>query len=218
MRRSAVAVAVALTLLGAACKKTTSSSPLVTSSPVATSVPATTTAPPTTAPPSASPTTVPATPRALRSQAPIQGCVNGWKEPAQGTALRTKPLDLLRETQGFTGSFQVVDLRYFTGPDDANLAADSKQPSVERWYGKVVYLPDPSFKLRFIAVRRGVGEGIVAVANYGTKNFAGHDWYGFDGEGGKSKYPTVPGLWPGQPIDYTAAHELPDEVIGCLAE
>jgi hypothetical protein len=167
---------------------------------------------------SAAPTPSP-TPTPLRSEAPHQGCVNGWKEPAPGTALRTKPLDLLRKSQGLTGTFQVIDLRYFTGPDDANLAADSKQKTpVERWYGKVVFTKDRSFALRFIAVRRDVGEGIVAIANYLTEDFKSGDWWGFDGEGGKSKYPDVPGRWPGRPYDYAAAHELPDEVVGCLAE
>jgi hypothetical protein len=215
MKRWGVAVVLAL----AACSKQggpTAPQP----SPIATTPVAST---PAAAPPTTPTATVAsaasATARALRSQGPIQGCANGWKEPAPGTALRAKPLDLLRATQGFSGTFQVVDLRYFTGPDDANLAADSKQKKpVERWYGKVVYLADPSFKIRFIAVRREVGEGVAAIAAYGTTNFTGKDWYGFDGEGGKSAYPGLPGLWPGMPYDYAAAHELPDEVIGCLAE
>jgi hypothetical protein len=211
MRRWGVAI---LLVLAACAKNGTTTAPLP--SPTTTTPAVSTTAAPS---PTASATVASPTARALRSQGPIQGCANGWKEPAPGTSLRSKPLDLLRATQGFSGTFQVVDLRYFTGPDDANLAADSKQKKpVERWYGKVVYLKDPSFKIRFIAVRREVGEGVAAIAAYGTKNFTGHDWYGFDGEGGKSAYPGLPGLWPGMPYDYAAAHELPDEVIGCLAE
>lgn len=175
-----------------------------------------------TPPPGAtSPTATPSpTPTALRSEKPTQGCVNGWTEPAPGTALRTKPLDLLRATAGVKGTFQVIDLRYFTGPDDANLAADSKQAKpVERWYGKVVLTSDRSFALRFVAVRHEVGEGVVAIANYLTEDFVSGEWWGFDGEGGKSKYPgDLPGRWPGTPYDFVQAHQLPPEVIGCLAD
>jgi hypothetical protein len=160
-----------------------------------------------------------ATAHALRRGPAAKGCVNGWTEPAPGTALRAFPLDLLRQSQHLTGTFQVADLRYFTGPDDANLAPDSKQAKpVERWYGKVVYAKNPAFRIRFLVARRTVGEGIVAVAAYSTKGFASPDWYGFDGEGGSSAYPTVPGRWPGQPYDYVEAHQLPSQVAGCLAE
>jgi hypothetical protein len=193
--------------------------PLLVQLPDPSSTAPTVTATPSASAPAPASASASATPHALRSQPPIQGCANGWKEPAPGTALRAKPLDLLRQSQRLTGTFQVVDLRYFTGPDDANLAADSKQSKpVERWYGKVIYAKNPAFRIRFLVVRRTVGEGIAAVASYGTKNFASPDWYGFDGEGGRSAYPTVPGRWPGQPYDYVEAHELPDEVVGCLAE
>jgi hypothetical protein len=172
------------------------------------------TPPPTTAPASPTPTPKPT----LRAQKPTPSCVNGWKEPAPGTALRTFPLDLLRQSQGLDKEFHVVDLRYFTGPDDANLAADSKQKTpVERWYGQVVYTGKPDFLIRFLVVRRKVGEGIAAIADYSTAGFASPDWYGFDGEGGKSTYPGLPGKWPGQPYDYVQAGELPPQVRGCLA-
>lgn len=159
------------------------------------------------------------TPTPLRSEKPHQGCVDGWTEPKPGTPLRTKPLDLLRAKAGVKGTFEVIDLRYFTGPDDTNLAPGSKQSKpVERWYGKVVLTTDRSFAVRFIAVRRDVGEGVVAIANYLTTDFTSGDWWGFDGESGSAKYPDLPGTWPGTPYDYVKAHELPDEVVGCLAE
>ena len=161
-----------------------------------------------------SPTLTPS--KALRVGKPTPSCVNGWKEPAPGTALRKLPLDLLRQSQGFDKEFHVVDLRYFTGPDDANKDAATKEKKVERWYGQVVYTGKPEFIIRFLAVRRSVGEGIVAIADYGTTGFASPDWYGFDGEGGKSTYPGLPGKWPGQPYDYVQAGELPPQVRGCL--
>ena len=156
-------------------------------------------------------------PKRLAAGRRTPSCVNGWKEPAPGTTLRTTPLDLLRKTQGFDKEFHVVELRYFTGPDDANLEPDSKQKSVERWYGHVVYTGDPAFQIRFLAVRRKVGAGVVAIAAPESSGFASPDWYGFDGEGGRSAYPGVAGKWPGQPYDYVKAGELPPEVRGCLA-
>lgn len=172
------------------------------------------TPPPTTA--AATPTKT--TPPKLKAGKASPSCVSGWKEPAPGTPLRKKPLDLLRQMQGLDKEFHVVDLRYFTGPDDANLSPGSKQKTpVERWYGQVVYTGKPDFLIRFLAVRRTVGEGIVAVADYTTTGFSSPDWYGFDGEGGKSTYPGLPGKWPGQPYDYVDAGELPPQVRGCLA-
>ena len=117
--------------------------------------------------------------------------------------------------QGLNGTLKIVELRYFLGPDDANLSAESRQKGlVERWYGKVTL---GEFRVRFLYVRREVGAGVVAIAPYGTKGFAGKDWMGFDGEGGARTYPGVPGKWPGTPYDYRAAGELPPEVAGCLA-
>lgn len=179
----------------------------------------------TTVPPSTAPSRLPAestgspTPQSLRSGPPSKTCVDGWREPARGTALRTVPLDLLRNTQQFTEAFQVVDLRYFTGPDDANIAPESKQTSkpVERWYGKVVYTKDPTFRIRFLAVRRIIGSGVVAVARYDSTGFRSPDWWGFEGEGGPTTFNDIPGKWYGSRFDYVKANELPPEVAGCLA-
>ncbi|HEV2891859.1 MAG TPA: hypothetical protein VGX28_15915 [Frankiaceae bacterium] len=159
------------------------------------------TPPPTTAAPSGS-----ATVAALKSGPPSPGCVQGWREPPPGT-LRSKPLDLLRQSQGLTGSFLVHDVRYFTGSD-----------KVERWYAKVSLVSQTqSFHVRFLAERRPVGEGIVAVAPLGTKGFASPDWKGFDGEGGSVAIDGVPGRWPGLPTDFVKDGGLPADVAGCLA-
>jgi hypothetical protein len=132
-------------------------------------------------------------------------CVEGWHEPPPGP-LRTKPLDLLRQSQGLTGSFLVRELRYFTAPD-----------KVERWYGKVSLVSqETSFHLRFIVERRSVGEGIVAVAPYASTGFTSPDWKGFDGEGGSVTIEGVPGKWPGQPTDFVKDGGLPATVAGCL--
>lgn len=202
MRTPALRAALAALLLATACRE-----PVIERAD-----PDDYTPPPTTAPASPTPSPKPK----LRAGKPTPSCVNGWKEPAPGSALRTKPLDLLRQSQGLDEEFHVIDLRYFTGPDDANLSPESKQKSVERWYGQVVYTGKPDFLIRFLVVRRKVGEGIVAIADYGTSGFSSPDWYGFDGEGGKSTYPGLPGKWPGQPYDYVEAGELPPQVRGCL--
>lgn len=199
MRTTPAAIAAAL-LLATACREPVIERAPNTSSP---SIGATRT-------PTETPTF---TPRAGKKS---PSCVNGWTEPRPGTALRTKPLDLLRKSQGLDKEFHVVDMRYFTGPDDANKAPGSKEKSVERWYAQVVYTGKPDFLIRFLVVRRSVGEGIVAIADYGTSGFRSPDWYGFDGEGGKNEYPGLPGKWPGMPYDYVDAGELPPQVRGCL--
>ncbi len=148
-------------------------------------------------------------------QGPRADCINGWTVPPFGSELRKRPLDLLRWTQGYTGQFEVPDIRYFVGPDDAN-KGEPRDPVVERWYGKVIYIDDRSFRVRFLATRRPVGEGIAAVAPFDSVGFHSPDWVGFDGEGGSSPFPNLPGLWPGLPYDYVAAHQMPDECRGCL--
>jgi hypothetical protein len=152
------------------------------------------------------------------SGAASEACVNGWTTPKRGTKLRTFPLDLLRRTQGFKGEFVVQDMRYFKGPDDLGLSAESKHDVVERWYGKVTYTGDASFKLRFLARRTPVGSGIVAIAPFDTTGYEMADWRGFDGEGGSVKVAGLPGRWTGTPTDYASEGGLPPEVAGCLAD
>jgi hypothetical protein len=152
-----------------------------------------------------------------RAQPPAPDCIKGWVEPARDTALRSLPLALLREAQGLDGLFSIVDMRYFKGPDDTNLAPDGGPSDVERWYAKVVHTRDRSFRLRFLARRSSVGAGIVAIAPFNSRGFAAGDWRGFDGEGGPKIYPGLPGRWPAAPYDYVASGELPPQVVGCLA-
>lgn len=167
-------------------------------------------------PPSTSATPTPTPSSRYRSGPKAPDCTRGWGEPENGSPLRKTPLDLLRAAAGVKDSFRVVDLRYFIGPDDANLAPESRQDGpVERWYGKVVSTKDPAFRLRFIAARRKVGAGIVAVAPYATSGFESPDWHGFEGEG-RSKVEGVPGTWPGGAFDYVKAKELPRQVTGCV--
>jgi hypothetical protein len=152
------------------------------------------------------------------SQSPTPGCVSGWVEPKRNTALRSLPLALLREAQHMDGLFSIVDMRYFKGPDDTNLAPDSQPTQVERWYARVVHTKDRTFRIRLIARRSSVGAGIVAIAPYDSKGFVAGDWRGLEGEGDPKIYPGLPGRWPAAPYDYVASGELPAEVVGCLAD
>jgi hypothetical protein len=159
-----------------------------------------------------------ASPAKRRAQPPTPDCVNGWVEPARNTALRSLPLALLREAQAMDGLFSIVDMRYFKGPDDTNLAPDGGPTEVERWYAKVVHTKDLTFRIRFIARRSSVGAGIVAIAPFTSKGFVTGDWRGFADEGDPKTYPGLPGRWPAAPYDYVASGELPPQVVGCLAE
>ena len=162
------------------------------------------------------PTGTPSPPK-LKAEGPSPSCVNGWREPAYGSELRSFPLDLMKTLQGLDKDFFAVDLRYFTGPDDADLAPASKQKTpVERWYAHVVYTGKPDFLIRYLVVRRKTGSAIVAIADYSTTGFSSPHWYGFDGNTGKNTYPGLPGTWPGKPFDYAQSGKLPAEVRGCL--
>ena len=87
---------------------------------------------------------------------PGPGCVDGWVTPTPGTALRTDPLDIIRERMGITGEFLVVEMRYFTGPPPPGLVSTEV---FERWYVKAQLVDDPTFKGRFVVHRFSPGDG-----------------------------------------------------------
>ena len=82
------------------------------------------------------------------------GCVDGWVTPTPGTALRTDPLDVIREQMGITGEFLVVEMRYFTGPPPPGLVSTEV---FERWYVKAQLVDDPTFRGRFVVHRFSPG-------------------------------------------------------------
>jgi LPS-assembly protein len=61
-----------------------------------------------------------------------------------GTLKRQEPLDLIRAQMGITGPFEVLAMRYFTGPEVPWILSP-RPPSVERWYVKARLLSDPTF-------------------------------------------------------------------------
>jgi hypothetical protein len=115
-------------------------------------------------------------------------------------------------------------MRYFTGPESP--------PSdkgyilvVERWYVRLYAKGDPAFQGRFLVEARRFGQGLAAVAPYGTRGFSSPDWIGFQFDGGDTvsrAYPGLPGTWEGVPYDFVKGGEgltisgLPSEVVGCL--
>ena len=149
-----------------------------------------------------------------QGEEPRPGCANGWTVPPFGSDLRKAALDLVRASQGFTGLFEVPDIRYFTGPEDNNVAAP--RPVVERWYGKVIYIDDRSFRIRFLARRTAIGAGVFAVAPFDSVGFNSPDWIGFETDSGSTQYPTVPGHWPADSYDLVAGNRLPHDIVGCL--
>jgi hypothetical protein len=218
---------------------TTTSAPATTTTP---STETTTTAPPTTTtpttatpdagadggagegedavtPPAAEATT--ATPRDEGDAGP--GCVDGWTTPAPGTARRVDPLDAIRRQMGVTGQFRVLDMRYFTGPEVPWISSPAL-PTIEWWYVKAELVDDPTFRARWLVVRRSPGvdtEVIAAAAPFGTTGYRSPDWRAFLGEGEPRAVDGLPGQWAGVEYDFVTGEDgdkpgLPAENAHCL--
>lgn len=154
------------------------------------------------------------------------GCVNGWVRPPEDSPRFRQPLGIIRRTTGIEGPLEVVDVRYFEGPE----SPPSEQGYllvVQRWYVKLYAPEDLSFQGRFLVEARRFGRGLAAVAPYDTTGFTSPDWIGFQYESQDLEpkaYAGLPGLWAGLPYDFVAGGAgltipgLPDEVAGCLAD
>jgi hypothetical protein len=151
------------------------------------------------------------------------GCINGWIVPTPGTALRVEPLDIIRGQMGITGKFQVIEMRYFTGPEVPWILAP-RRPVVERWYVKAQLVDDPAFRARWLVERRSpVVKGIAAAAPFDTAGYQSPDWQGFIGERPPHAVEGLPGTWVGMDYDFLVGDDpylekpgLPDEVVHCL--
>jgi hypothetical protein len=220
MRRHRFSIA-AIALVLAACTgggdEATPSTPPPSRSPVIT---------PTTAPsvrPSPTEPALPDTPPATAG--PIAAdCVNGWTTPPEGSARYAKPLAVIRREAGVEGPLEVVDMRYFVGPESPP-SDKGYLLEVERWYVRTFARDDPSFQGRFLVERRRFGTGLVAVAPYDTTGYRSPDWVGFQFDSADQEpryYEGLPGLWSGTPYDFVNGGEgleipgLPSEVTGCL--
>ncbi|MCJ7725374.1 MAG: SH3 domain-containing protein [Acidimicrobiia bacterium] len=168
----------------------------------------------------------------LPSGPPTPDCLNGWITPAAGSALWVDGLSYIGVGPGGnvdSSSFVVEEMRYFEGPEDANIIAPRRD--VERWYIEGYSEIDPTYQSRWLAGRVDVGAGLRWTAVYGTTGFGPGIWEdcpdgcrtGFVGGNFCSAgcaddpqrqpcYPYAPGAW--SPGDCTG---LPPEVLGCVA-
>lgn len=160
-------------------------------------------------------------------------CVNGWTEP-QDPDQRELPFHVIRRTQRIDGEFDVVEMRYFEGPE-APPTDKAYLETIDRWYVKAIHRDDPTFRGRWLIEERPFGSGLAAAAPFESSGFSSPDWVGFQQELGVEerlrRYPELdlPGRWRGRPYDFVTGVDLesgdaifrfsglPDEVAGCLA-
>ena len=152
-------------------------------------------------------------------------CVNGWTTPPGGSEKARSPIGVIRRTTGVKGPLQVVDLRYFAGPESPP-SDKGYLLVVERWYVKLFAKRDYSFAGRFLVEARRFGQGVSAVAPYDSTGFGSPDWIGFQYDSAdpeRRAYEGLPGTWTGVPYDFVEGGAgieipgLPDDVVGCLS-
>jgi hypothetical protein len=138
-------------------------------------------------------------------------CVNGWTTPERGSALRGAVLNMLRTRPG--ERFVVTEMRYFVGPEDAEVI--SPRGDVERWYVKAYSEGDPRRRQRWLARRAAVGSGIDAIAPYDSVGYGASTWRRPDATDERFADPFE------RPCATVKAGErcmgLPREVLGCLS-
>jgi hypothetical protein len=132
---------------------------------------------------------------------------------------------VIRAETGWRGTFVVVEMRYFTGPESPPEPDKGYLHVVERWYVKGYVRGDPALQGRFLVERRVFGPGVSAVASYDSAGWRSPDWIGFQLDTAlpaARAYPGLPGRWRGIPYDFVRGGEgigfpgLPDAVVGCL--
>lgn len=156
-----------------------------------------------------------ATPPSGGAEAPALGaasptCVNGWSTPARGSALRGAVLDMMRVRPG--ERFVVEEMRYFVGPEDAEVLGS--RGDVERWYVKAFTEAEPRRRLRWLVRRAPVGSGVDAVAPYDSRGYGAATWRRPDAPDESLADPferPCEGTQPGE-----KCVGLPREVLGCL--
>jgi hypothetical protein len=142
--------------------------------------------------------------------APSPTCVKGWSSPPPGSPLRRAALDMMRSSPG--ERFVVTDIRYFVGPEDAEVLRP--QGDVERWYVKGYSQTDPRRRQRWLVRRATVGRGVDAIAPYSSRGYGPNTWkrVGATEEGLSDPFQ--------RPCDKTRPGDkcmgLPREVLGCL--
>jgi hypothetical protein len=109
--------------------------------------------------------------------------------------------------------FVVEDMRYFVGPEDAEVIGT--RGDVERWYVKASTDTEPRRRYRWLVRRAAVGSGVDALAPYDSVGYGPATWRRPDASDESLADPFQ------RPCQGTAPGEkcmgLPREVLGCLA-
>jgi len=189
------------------------------------------TPPPPVSPTVVGPTTTPVPPPPTPATPPptsgvaTSSCRNGWVTPPPNSHSYLLPLRIIRRTTGITGPLVVVDMRSFAGPETPTSKMNYLK-DIRRWYVKLYARDDPGFQGRFLVEARRFGQGLAAVASYGSHGWRSPNWIGFQWDSGDQvpkSYPELPGQWQGIPYDFVKGGGgltfpgLPKESVGCLA-
>ena len=158
------------------------------------------------------PPPAPPTPgRSSTSGAPSPTCVKGWLTPERGSPLRSAVLNMLRTRPG--ERFVVDEIRYFVGPEDADVV--DRSGNVERWYVKAYSELEPRRRQRWLVRRAALGSGIDAVAPYESTGYGPSVWRRPDARDESLADPFERPC--GQVEPGGKCMGLPREVLGCLA-
>ncbi|HKO91994.1 MAG TPA: hypothetical protein VJU61_12615 [Polyangiaceae bacterium] len=142
---------------------------------------------------------------------PSASCVRGWTTPERGSRLRKAALDMIRETE--SERFVVLEMRYFVGPEDAEVIGPPRD--VERWYVKARSLSRPERRERWLVRRASVGRGVDAVAPFDSTGYGPKTWRRPDAQDDSLSDPFQRPCHLGAPEDKCMG--LPAQVLGCLA-
>jgi hypothetical protein len=138
-------------------------------------------------------------------------CVKGWSTPERGSALRGAALDMMRVRPG--ERFVVEEMRYFVGPEDAEVLG--ARGEVERWYVKASTETEPRRRQRWLVRRAKIGSGIDAIAPYDSTGYGPRTWRRPDASDPSLADPFERPCQGTKPGDRCMG--LPREVLGCLS-
>jgi hypothetical protein len=138
-------------------------------------------------------------------------CVKGWSTPERGSALRGAALDMMRVRPG--ERFVVEEMRYFVGPEDAEVLG--ARGEVERWYVKASTETEPRRRQRWLVRRAKIGSGIDAIAPFDSTGYGPRTWRRPDASDPSLADPFERPCQGTKPGDKCMG--LPREVLGCLS-
>lgn len=144
------------------------------------------------------------------SGAPSPTCVHGWLTPPRGSALRKAPLDMMRGAAD--ERFIVEEMRYFVGPEDAEVMRPRGE--VERWYVKAYVEGEPERRQRWLIRRARLGSGVDAVAAHDSRGYGPSTWTRLDATDQKLADPFQHPCDASRPA--LKCMGLPPQVLGCL--